>query len=121
MSETATEKTTHTIDATDQKMGRLASEVAILLMGKNRPDFSRNKVAPVTVVVENIDALDIPAKKMREKEYDTYTGYPGGLYRTSLEKVVADKGTAEAFKKAVFGMLPGNRLRPLMMKNLSIK
>lgn len=111
----------YTIDAQGQRLGRLASEVAVLLMGKQLPDFARNKVAPVSVTVENIDLLDIAPKKKEEKKYDHYTGYPGGRREYNMDKVIADKGHAEVFSKAVYGMLPGNKLRPLMMKNLTIK
>ena len=111
----------YTIDATGKRLGRLASEVAVLLMGKNLPDFTRNKVADVAVTVENINALDVTAKKKKEKEYDHYTGYPGGRRVYNMDKVIADKGMEEVFKKAVSGMLPGNKLRPDMLKNLIIK
>lgn len=115
-----TEITTHTLDASDKRLGRFATEVAVLLMGKDRPDFARNKVAPVKVVIENVDAMDISAKKTKEKVYEHYTGYPSGLRKQTLEKIQKDKGTAEVLRKAVYGMLPGNKLRAEMMKNLSI-
>ncbi len=111
----------YNIDAAGKRLGRLASEVAVLLMGKQLPDFARNKVSDVAVTVENIDMLDMTAKKKASKTYDHYTGYPGGRREYNMEKVIADKGTAEVFKKAVYGMLPGNKLRPEMMKNLTIK
>jgi len=66
----------YTIDAEGKRLGRLASEVAVLLMGKQLPDFARNKVPSVSVTVDNIDLLDITAKKKAEKTYDHYTGYP---------------------------------------------
>jgi len=53
--------------------------------------------------------------------YFLWAGYPGGRKEYNMSKVIADKGTAEVFKKAVYGMLPGNKLRPEMMKNLIIK
>lgn len=111
----------YTINAEGQRLGRLASEVAVLLMGKQLPDFARNKVPSVQVTVENIDSLDLSSKKKATKKYDHYTGYPGGRREYNMEKVIADKGTSEVFSKAVYGMLPGNKLRPIMMKNLIIK
>jgi len=111
----------YTINAEGKRLGRLASEVAVLLMGKQLPDFARNKIPSVSVTVENIDMLDITAKKKAEKTYNHYTGYPGGLREYNMNKVIADKGQSEVFKKAVYGMLPGNKLRPDMMKNLTIK
>lgn len=111
----------YTIDAQGKRLGRLASEVAVLLMGKNLPDFTRNTVADVQVTVENIDKLDIAPKKRDQKEYDHYTGYPGGRRVYNMDSVIEDKGYGEVFKKAVMGMLPGNKLRPEVMKNLVIK
>lgn len=109
------------LDAKDKKLGRLASEVAILLMGKNKADFAKNKLADARVVVENTSKLDIDIRKMKGKEYQKYSGYPGGRKVTSMEKLVEKKGYTEIFRKAVYGMLPSNKLRPLMMKNLIIK
>lgn len=111
----------YNIDAEGKRLGRLASEVAVLLMGKQLPDFTRNKVPAVSVTVENIDLLDVNSKKKSEKIYNHYTGHPGGLREYPMKKVIADKGMSEVFEKAVYGMLPGNKLRPLMMKNLTIK
>ena len=115
------EKHEYTIDAKGQRLGRLATEVAVLLMGKKLPDFDRAKVSPVSVTVENIDELDLTQKKKDEKQYQHYTGYPGGRRVYPMKKVIADKGQGELLIKAVFGMLPGNKLRPIMMKNLIIK
>lgn len=111
----------YNINAEGKRLGRLASEVAVLLMGKQLPDFARNKVPSVAVTVENIEMLDLSAKKKATKLYDHYTGHPGGRREYPMNKVIEDKGTSEVFKKAVYGMLPGNKLRPEMMKNLIIK
>lgn len=116
-----TEKRTHTIDATDKKLGRLASAVAHVLLGKDTTAFAKNTIAPVSVVVENVDALDISDKKMETKIYDRYSGFHGGRKEESLREVIEKKGTAEVLKKAVYNMLPGNRLRNERMKNLIIK
>ena len=111
----------HKIDAKGKKLGRLASEVAVLLMGKDRTDYARNEVADVKVVVSNITELDLPAKKLKDKVYLRYSGYPGGQKKRTLEEVIEKKGHADAFSKAVYGMLPGNKLRPLIMKNLTFQ
>lgn len=110
----------YTIDAKDMKLGRLASEVAVLLMGKNLPEYAKNKVADVKVTITNASHLDISQKKAKTKEYFRWSGYPGGQKRETLEDIVTKKGTAEAIRKAVRGMLPGNKLRPLMLKRLEI-
>lgn len=109
------------LDAKSKKLGRLATEIAILLMGKNKADFTRNKVANVKVLVENASALDIDTRKLKSKEYQKYSGYPGGRKTEIMEKLIEKKGYSEVLRKAVYGMLPSNKLRPLMMKNLVIK
>jgi len=110
----------HKVDAKGKRLGRLATEVAVLLMGKDRPDYARNTVADVHVHVSNIAELDIPAKKLLEKKYLRYSGYPGGQKVETLDKVIKNKGHEEVFRMAVKGMLPSNKLRPLIMKRLQI-
>jgi large subunit ribosomal protein L13 len=111
----------YTFDATGKKPGRLATEVAVLLMGKNRTDFSRNTIPDVKLEVTNANQMSFDSKKLIDKEYYSYSGYPGGLKTQSMEKVIAAKGGKEVLRKAVLGMLPKNKLRPRMMKNLTIK
>ncbi len=110
----------HKIDAKGKKLGRLASEIAVLLIGKNLTDFEKNRVSDVKVMVSNVDDMDISLKKMKEKKYIRYSGYPGGQKIKTMEKVVEKKGSAEVLRRAVYGMLPGNKLRPLRMKRLII-
>lgn len=110
----------HKIDAKGKKLGRLASEIAVLLMGKNLPDFEMNKVSDVKVIVSNVDDMDISLKKMKEKKYIRYSGYPGGQKEEAMEKVIEKKGSAEILSRAVYGMLPGNKLRKKRMKRLII-
>ena len=110
----------YTIDAQNKKLGRLASEAAILLMGKNRADFARNTVADAKVKIVNAGKIFVTNKKMDNKIYKNYSGYPGGLKETSMKKVVAVKGMKEALRIAIKGMLPTNKLRPRIMKNLTI-
>ncbi len=111
----------YTIDATNKKIGRVASEAAALLMGKAKSDFARNKVSVVSVSIENASKLSITEKKSKEKTYKRYSGYPGGLKVETLETVKTNKGVSEVLKKAVYGMLPKNKLRSLMIKNLKIQ
>jgi large subunit ribosomal protein L13 len=111
---------THTIDAKDKRLGRVASQAAVLLMGKNTPEFKRNAVADVKVVIQNASKLKIDAKKLNEKEYKSYSGYPGGLKIRGAKNVIAKKGMSELLKEAVYGMLPTNKLRSQRIKNLEI-
>ncbi len=113
--------TKHTIDATGKAIGRVASEAAQVLMGKTSPSFERNKVSPVSVTIENASKVKISEKKKQEVSFEKYSGYPGGLKMTSLADFIDQKGYGELFKNAVFGMLPRNKLRPRMMKNLTVK
>lgn len=108
------------IDAQGKKLGRVASEAAKILMGKKSPEYARNVLAQVKVKVTNVSKLAVTNKKLDTKEYKTYSGYPGGLKVSSMKKVVKDKGMKEAFRKAVYGMLPTNKLRPQMIKNLVV-
>ena len=110
----------HNIDATEKKLGRIASEAAILLMGKNSPDFAKNIVADIKVNIINASKLNLSNKKMETKEYKRYSGYPGGLKIRKMSEVINKKGIGEVVKKAVYGMLPANKLRAKMMKNLII-
>jgi len=112
--------TKFTIDAKGKKLGRVATEVASILMGKNRTDFAKNIVPKVEVVVTNAAQFDISPKKKEEKEYRRYSGYPGGLRYQSLEDALIKKGIREVFRKTVYGMLPTNKLRSIMIKNLFV-
>ncbi len=108
------------IDAKNKKIGRIASEIAMILMGKNSPNFEKNKVAGNTVTVINASKLEISDKKMEEKEYEKYSGYPGGLKFEKLKRVIEKKGHEEVIRNAVHGMLPANRLRAKLMKCITV-
>ncbi len=110
----------HTIDAQGKKMGRVASEAATFLMGKRTTTFVRNKVSGVQVKIINTNKADFDVKKLKDKEYVTFTGFRGGIYTEKLSDLIARKGTKEAFERAVYRMLPSNSLRKQMMKNLII-
>jgi len=109
------------IDAKGKKIGRLASEIALILRGKDSTSFARNVAPEIKVTVENISLLDIAPEKKESKVYVSYTGYPGGLRKRSLDETIERKGYGEVLRKAVYGMLPKNKLRARMMKNLIIK
>jgi large subunit ribosomal protein L13 len=110
----------HTIDARGKRLGRVASEVAVLLMGKHRTDVTRHQAAAVSVSVENASKLLLDEKKRQQKTYQRYSGYPGGQSEMTMNKVIEKKGDSEVLRKAVYGMLPGNKLRAVRMKNLTI-
>jgi len=110
----------HVIDAKGRVPGRVATEVAVILMGKDRTDFARNRIPEVEVEVVSSSQMSFTAKKLRDKLYPHYSGFPGGLKRESQEHVIKTKGAREVLRRAVYGMLPKNKLRPRMMKNLKI-
>jgi large subunit ribosomal protein L13 len=114
-------KMKHTIDAKDKKLGRVASEAATLLMGKNLTGFVRN-AAPKDVRVEIINAskASFETKKLRDTKFARYSGYPGGLRYESMDQVAAKKGYSELFRQAIKGMLPSNKLRADMLKHLTV-
>ena len=117
---TQTQNKIITVDAAGQMPGRLASQVAKSLMGKDTPDFKRHLEAGITVKVINAGKLKITDAKAGGKLYVSYSGYPGGQKLATPAEVIAKFGQAEVLKRAVYGMLPGNKLRPRLMKRLSI-
>ena len=111
---------TFTIDATDKVLGRVSSEAAKILNGKTLASYQRNTVAPVKVTITNASKIKISETKLGTKSYLRYSGYPGGLTKESAGKLATRKGYAELFRNAIHGMLPANKLRPIIMKNLTI-
>jgi large subunit ribosomal protein L13 len=111
----------HTIDATGKKPGRLATELAVLLMGKNRTDFAKNKTPEIEIEVTSAAQMSIDPKKLKEKEYYRHSQYPGSLRKETMAEVITKKGHGEVLRKAVSGMLPKNKLRAKMLKRLTIK
>jgi len=111
----------HTIDAQGKKIGRVASAAAAVLMGKDSPAFAKNKVSGSHVEIINTAKADVGAHKKDAKVYVTYTGHRGGLNKETLGHLIDRKGAGEAFRRAVYRMLPDNKLRDLRMKNLTIK
>ena len=111
---------THTIDAADKALGRLAVEIATLLRGKDKVNFVPYKDMGGNVVVENIDKIKITGRKLKDKKYIHHTGFPGGFTETRMEELIAKKGMTEVLRRAVSGMLPKNKLRAKAMKRLKI-
>ncbi len=111
---------TFTLDATDKVPGRLATEIAVLLMGKYRADFVRNAAPDVHVTVTNANQMSFDAKKLKQKTYSRHSGYPGSLKSPTMAEVITKKGGKEVLRQAVSGMLPKNKLRPIMLKHLTI-
>jgi large subunit ribosomal protein L13 len=109
----------HTIDASDEVLGKLATRAANLLMGKHKPLFSRNADVGDFVVVTNAAKIQITGNKLAQKLYHSHSGYPGGLKTVSMEKVM-ETYPERVIEHAVKGMLPKNHLNAKMMKRLRV-
>ena len=111
----------HIIDAKGRVPGRVATEVAVLLMGKDRTDFARNRVPDILVEVISSSQMSLSAKKLRDKMYSSHSGFPGSLKRRSQDYIFRTRGAQEVLRRAVYGMLPKNKLRAQMMKHWKIR
>ena len=111
----------HIIDATDKVLGRLATQVAVLLRGKNKVGFAPYKDIGDFVIIKNINSLKFTGKKFENKIYYHHSLYLGGLKKATMKEVYNKKGTSEIFKRAVMGMLTKNKLRPLQIKRLKFE
>lgn len=110
------ERKLHKIDATDKAAGRIATEIALILRGKNKVEYQPHLDMGDMVQVSNIDKLKFTGKKMEQKKYYKYSGYPGGL----KTKKIADLKPADILKRAVRDMLPPTSHRVNMLKRLII-
>ena len=107
------------IDATDLALGRLSARVALILRGKNKPGFTPNVDCGDNVIVINAEKVALKGKKMTNRVYTRYTGYPGGQRFTTPGEILA-KRPAELVRRAVKGMLPKTRLGAQQLKNLHV-
>ncbi len=114
------QRETHTIDAADKVLGRLAAQIAVFLRGKHRPNFFPYKDAGDFVTIKNVDKIKLTGKKAEQKIYYHHTGYLGGLKETPFKKLFKER-PSEVLKKAVFGMLPKNKLRAKQIKRLKFE
>lgn len=114
------ERKTHIIDATGKVLGRLASQIAILLCGKHKPNFDPSKDMGDFVIVRNVEKMKITGKKIEKKKYYRHSGYIGGLKEIPLKRVFKEN-PAKPLIKAVYGMLAKNRLRKRIIKRLKFE
>ncbi|MFA5987803.1 MAG: 50S ribosomal protein L13 [Candidatus Paceibacterota bacterium] len=113
-------KEIHKIDAQDKAVGRVASQAAMLLMGKDKTTYQKHLAPSVRVQVVNASKTYIPLRKMIGKLFHHHTGHPGGHKPKTMAHIAATKGKSELIRKAIYGMLPKNKLRAVMLKNLTI-
>lgn len=110
------QKEWYVIDATDMVLGRLASRVALILRGKNKPSFTPNMDCGDNVIIVNADKVKLTGNKMTDRVYVRHTGYPGGQRFSTPKEILAKKPT-ELVRMAVKGMLPKNRLGAKLINN----
>jgi large subunit ribosomal protein L13 len=115
----ATTGRTHTIDATGKRMGRVATEAATVLMGKNEVDYTPHIMSDVVVTINNADALDINEKRDTEI-YQSFSGYPGGRKTETLGHLRNRRGIDAALERTIAGMLPTNKHKKRLLKQLII-
>ncbi|MDB5266041.1 MAG: ribosomal protein large subunit ribosomal protein [Parcubacteria group bacterium] len=110
----------YTIDAKGKSLGRVASDAAQALLGKKSVHYVQNAVLPVRVTIINASKLAMTEKRIANKVYVHYTGYPGGLRKTPMSRMMDKKGIEEVMRKTVDGMIPRNKLRKDRMKRLTV-
>ncbi|NND63014.1 MAG: 50S ribosomal protein L13 [Flavobacteriaceae bacterium] len=107
------------VDADGQTLGRLASEVAKLLRGKHKPNFTPHVDCGDNVVITNASKIHLSGKKWEGKEYIRHTGYPGGQRSLTAQELYA-KDPSRLVENAVKGMLPKNKLGAALFRNLKV-
>lgn len=109
----------HHLNATDAVLGRLATTIATLLIGKHQLQWQRHAVAPIYVVVTNTDRVALTGKKEQQKMYRRHTGYPGGLREETAGRL-RQRDSRRLIRLAVEGMLPKNSLRAKRLDHLKL-
>lgn len=107
------------VDANDQNLGRLATRIAELLIGKNKPTYTPGVDTGDFVVVINAERVTVTGNKLEDKKYYRHTGYPGGIRETNL-KTMLQRNPDRVLRAAVWGMVPHNKLGRALMKKLKI-
>ncbi len=107
------------VDANDQYLGRLATKIAYLLLGKHKPNFTPGVEVGDFVVVVNAEQIRVTGNKLTEKFYYRHSNYPGGLKAISLKQQLIEHPD-RVIRSAVWGMLPHNRLGRQLIKNLKV-
>ncbi len=110
---------TYEIDAAGKRLGKIATEAASVLNGKTTTDYARHTVEDVTVKISNVSKMDVPEKKKAEI-FQTYSGYPGGQKSETLGHLATRRGFSEVVRRTIGGMLPNNKLKKQLLKQLVI-
>lgn len=118
---TTNTKAEKVIDASGRTLGRVASEAAVYLMGKHLASFERNVYSGSPVKIINASKIKITNKKLESIYHTRYSGLPGGLKVMTAKYTIEKKGMKELLKLSIDRMLPSNKLRKTMLKNLTIQ
>lgn len=110
---------TYTFDASKEPLGRIATKIAVLLMGKHRPSFEHHRKEAVRVVVTNSNRIQLSGRKWKQKMYYRHSGYLGNLKSLSAEWMLG-RDSRRLIYLAVWGMLPKNKLRKQLIRNMVI-
>ncbi len=113
------ERKWYVVDAEGKHLGRLAAEIAKILRGKNKVQYTPHVDVGDFVVVVNAERVVVTGKKAEQRVYRRHSGYPGGMKETSYEQMLARKPT-EILRKAVYGMMPKTRLARQQFRKLKI-
>ncbi|MGB6839119.1 MAG: 50S ribosomal protein L13 [Microgenomates group bacterium] len=109
----------HLVDAKGAVLGRMATRIVSLLMGKHKPVYSNHMDMGDYVVVTNVEKVEVTGRKRKQKVYQKHSGYPGGFKEISFEKMITEH-PERVIELAVSRMLPNNRLRQKRMRRLKI-
>jgi large subunit ribosomal protein L13 len=107
------------VDATGQTLGRLATQIAVALRGKNKPEYTPHVDTGDFVIVVNAERISVTGKKREDKKYYRHSGYPGGLKERTLNDML-ERRPEEVIRLAVKGMLPRNRLARKQLTKLKV-
>ena len=118
--ELAAGNTWYVVDATGQVLGRLATRVARVLMGKDKPVFTPSMDTGDHVIVINADQIKLTGSKLEQKVYQSHSGYPGGWKETPAKRLKAQQRADRIVREAIVGMLPKNKLQARRARKLRV-
>jgi len=111
---------TYEVDARGKSLGRLATEVVILLRGKNKASFQPNALPSHNVIITNLKDVRVSGKKLEQKKYFRFSGYPGGIKCNYLKDLIL-RNPEKLIRQVIYNMLPKNKLRSKLMNKIKVK
>ena len=110
----------YNLDAAEQPLGRLATQAAMILMGKNKPDYTPHIDNNNKIIITNAEQVKLTGKKIEQKNYFRHSGYPGGIKKIPVKKLMKEK-PQEVVLRAISKMIPKNKLHSARMQRISFK